>query len=138
MLIDGRNETFLLAFQSIPHSKACGWRAGVIVVAPCHIGLCLDIGGKTTDVKIRKSLQVLFCKEAFSFREMGIAVSTTFLDCGCHVAERGMVGHAERHPWIEGSGNKSQCPTLTAALNNDVASVSFGQLCQEIDATNHS
>ena len=52
MFVDRSNEAFLLALQQVPHGIAGGGWTGVVVEAPGHIGLGLDVGGEAHHVVI--------------------------------------------------------------------------------------
>ena len=59
MLVDWCKQTFLLAFQGVPHGVAGGWRTGIVVVSPGKIGWNCYLAGKVYHVIISHRVETI-------------------------------------------------------------------------------
>ena len=95
MLVDWCKQTFLLAFQGIPHGVAGGWRTGIVVVTPGEISWCLYLTGEIHHIIISHRVEtILVLQYLMIFIEVRITTRSSLLCITSHIAERRMISHA--------------------------------------------
>ena len=94
VLIDWREQGFLLTLQRIPYRITGCRRTGYVVVAPGKIGWNRNLAGKVYHVIISHRVEtVLILQYLMIFSEMRITARSSLLGVGSHVAERRMIGN---------------------------------------------
>lgn len=95
VLIDWREQSFLLTFQRIPYCIAGGWRTGIVVVSPGEISWRLHLPGKVHHIVISHRVEtILVLQYLMIFIEVRITARSSLLCITSHIAERRMISHA--------------------------------------------
>ena len=100
MLVDGGDETFFLAGQRVPNRIGSGGRTGVVIESPGEISGTGDVAGEVHHIIIRHGAYVRLAVHPLLGLEVGITTGVAHTASG-HVAQGGMVGNAQCHPFVE-------------------------------------
>ena len=73
MLVDRGNESLLRGGDYVVDSIAGGGRAGIVVVAPCHIDRTFETAAKVDHIIVGHSIQFFGSVHSFHTEEMRIA-----------------------------------------------------------------
>ena len=139
MLVDWCKQTFLLAFQGIPHGVAGGWRTGIVIVSPGEISRRLHLPGKVHHIVISQGMDaILVLQYHMIFIEVRISARSSLLNVCSHIAERRMIGHTLGYSAIQTCCDYRQGAALTSALHSHILSVPFGERGKEVDAAHQS
>ena len=139
VLIDWREQSFLLTFQGIPYCIAGSWRAGIVIISPCKISWCLYLAGKVDHIIISHRVEtILILQYLMIFIEVRITARSSLLSISSHVAERRMIGNTLGYSAIQACSNNRQGSALASALHSHILTIPFRNGGQEVDAAHQS